>query len=104
MRSVEDNLGIATLQVDHNDACHTRESKRQKKLSYGSSEAVLQSHEYKQQTVFHSEVAAVSYFNEERKFKDPSVISTSMPPDASYVHASICALCHSSKITEVIAC
>ncbi|KAI3449810.1 hypothetical protein Pfo_006475 [Paulownia fortunei] len=100
-KSVGDNLGTDAGGVVNKDTFRTRGTKRQKKLNYGSSDAVLQSHGYSQQIVSHSDQAAVSNCNEECKSKeDTSVISSTATCDASYVNGSVCAFCQSSKITE----
>ncbi|KAH6811408.1 breast cancer associated RING 1 [Perilla frutescens var. frutescens] len=97
--SVGGHLGIVDGVVDTKDMFHAREPKRQKKLSYGSSGAVLQSHAYSQQIVPHSD-PAVSKHEDCKSKEDASIISSNPLRGASSVDGSVCALCHSSKITE----
>ncbi|KAK4418426.1 BRCA1-associated RING domain protein 1 [Sesamum alatum] len=100
-KSFGDNLGTATDGLDSNDTFHTREPKRQKKLNYGSPDAALGSHGYSQQIICHSDQAAVSNFSAECKFKEnTAVISSPAACEESYANGSVCAFCHSSKITE----
>lgn len=88
--------------MDNKDTSPTREPKRQKKLHYGSSDAVLKCHEYSEQMGPHSGQAAVSNFSEECKSKeDTSAVLSTTPFNGSYVNGSVCAFCQSSKITEV---
>ncbi|KAK6141504.1 hypothetical protein DH2020_024749 [Rehmannia glutinosa] len=100
-KSFGDNLGAAAGGMDDKDVFHTREPKRQKKLNYGLPDTVLQRHGYNQQIVYHPDQAAVSNYNKAHKSKeDMSVMSSTAPCVASYVNGSVCAFCHSSKITE----
>ncbi|XP_057798173.1 BRCA1-associated RING domain protein 1 [Salvia miltiorrhiza] len=97
--STGDQLGIVAGGVDTRGTYHTREPKRQKKLIYGPSGAVLQSHAYSEKIVSHLN-PAVSKLEDCKSMEDASIISSTAPLDASNVDGSICALCHSSKITE----
>ncbi|KAL0435559.1 UNVERIFIED_CONTAM: BRCA1-associated RING domain protein 1 [Sesamum radiatum] len=100
-KSFGDDLGAATGGIDSNDTFHSREPKRQKKLNYGSPEAALGSHGYSQQIICHYDQAAVSNFSAECKFKeDTSIISSPAACEELYANGSVCAFCHSSKITE----
>ncbi|KAL8530204.1 hypothetical protein ACS0TY_007314 [Phlomoides rotata] len=94
-----DHLGTVANGVDAKDTSNTREPKRQKKLIYGSPDAILRTHAYSQQIVSHSDPAVFNYG--ECKLKDDMSINSSTAPfDASYGNESVCAFCHSSKITE----
>ncbi|GFP82946.1 protein breast cancer susceptibility 1 homolog [Phtheirospermum japonicum] len=100
-KPVGDNLVTAAGEMDDKDAFQTREPKRQKKLDYGVSDAVLQKHGYCQQIISHADQDAGSNCNEEFKSKEETPLIPSIAPcDASYVNGSACAFCHSSKITE----
>lgn len=87
--------------MDAKNTSNTREPKKQKKLNYGSSDAILRAHEHSQKIVSHSE-HAVSNYGECKSKDDTSFNSSTIPCDASYGNESVCAFCHSSKITEVI--
>ncbi|KAG6403103.1 hypothetical protein SASPL_135320 [Salvia splendens] len=97
--SAGDQLGIVSGEADTKGTYHARESKRQKKLNYGPSGAALQSHTHSQNIVSHSDAAA-SKLEDCKSTEDASIISSTAPWDASNVDGYICALCHSSKITE----
>lgn len=99
--SAGDQLALDAGGVDTRGSYHAREPKRQKKLIYGPSGAVLQSHTYSQKIVSHSD-PAVSKLEDCKSMQVAPIISSAAPRDASYVDGNICALCHSSKITEVI--
>lgn len=88
--------------MDTLDRCHVRELKRQKKLLYGPPVAVLQRHAKTEQTVPHSDLAVSKLEDCKSKEDDASIISSTGLTDASNVDGNICALCHSSKTTEVI--
>lgn len=99
--SVGDHLGILAGGMDSKDTFLAREPKRQKKLSYGSVGVVLQSHAHSQKIVAHSDPAVLKHQDCKTK-EDASIISSTALLDASCADGSICAFCHSSKITEVI--
>ncbi|KAL2486324.1 BRCA1-associated RING domain protein 1 [Abeliophyllum distichum] len=104
-RPVGNDLDTAAGGIDnkaiHQDAFHKRDAKRQKKLNYGLSGEVLRSTGYSQQIVPNLDNVAVSDCNEEPKFGAdiPDTPSTALC-DASNVNCSVCAFCHSSKITD----
>lgn len=97
--SVGDHLGILAGGMDSKDTFLAREPKRQKKLSYGSVGVVLQSHAHSQKIVAHSDPAVLKHQDCKTK-EDASIISSTALLDASCADGSICAFCHSSKITE----
>lgn len=99
--SVVGHLGKLADGVNAKDTSNTREPKRQKKLNYGSSNAILPTHAYSQQIVSHSDPAAFNY-GECKSKDDTSINSSTAPYDAPYGNESVCAFCHSSEITEVI--
>ncbi|XP_051142054.1 BRCA1-associated RING domain protein 1 isoform X2 [Andrographis paniculata] len=99
VKSAGGNSAHTAVEVDDSSTFNTREPKRQKKLSYGPSNVVLQSHECKPQLVLHSDEAAVSC-EEYRHKEDVSTASKLIPCDASYPDGNVCAFCCSSKTTE----
>ncbi|KAL8055254.1 hypothetical protein ABFX02_04G045000 [Erythranthe guttata] len=97
---IGDKVRTVEGEADNKDTPHTRDSKRQKKLSYGP-DAVLQPRGYSQQVVSHSGQVTLYNCKEECESKeDTSVISSSALCAASYDDGSVCAFCHSSRITE----
>lgn len=102
--SAENRPGTVACGGESQDTFHAREPKRQKKLSYGPPVAVLRRHAKSEQTVPHSDLALSKLEDCKSKGDDASIVSSTGLMDASNlnVDGSICALCLSSKTTEVI--
>ncbi|XP_073157453.1 BRCA1-associated RING domain protein 1-like [Henckelia pumila] len=93
--------GEVDYETNPKGTIHKRETKRQKKLHYGSSDVVIRSCEYKNDTVTQFDKAAAVGFNLEGKCTEHnSAMSSAVLGAASYMDGSICAFCHSSEITD----
>lgn len=93
--SVEDSShvveGLVHHTIKHEHVFEERDLKRQKKLSYELSETVLQSH-----AITNSDCSLACKLSESSLVAQPKAVS-----DQHLPKGSVCAFCHTSKITEV---
>ncbi|XP_009781615.1 BRCA1-associated RING domain protein 1 [Nicotiana sylvestris] len=93
-RSVEDSShvveGLVHHAVKHEHVFEERDVKRQKKLSYELSETILQSH-----ATANSDCTLACKLSESSLVAQPKAVS-----DQHLPKGSVCAFCHTSKITE----
>lgn len=81
---------------------YARDAKRQKMLDYGSSEAVVMEKGLNQEKVHYSENGAISNSNLAVKPGEHPCITRPTPvSNSSALSRSVCAFCHSSKMTDV---
>ncbi|KZV32967.1 protein BREAST CANCER SUSCEPTIBILITY 1 [Dorcoceras hygrometricum] len=100
-----DALAMPFDEVDYGtnpkDTFHERDTKRQKKLHYESSDVVNLSHEYRKDTPSQIDRAAAVSNNLEGKYPEHnSVMSSAVLEADSFRVGSICSFCHSSEITD----